>query len=231
MQAITGVSLSSDGGVSSSVVCNQSCNGEVPSLASHVKGCTFLRTLPLEHDVPSSSLISFCSNPTPQADSKTVSTHHFYSSFPQIAVDAGHLVFAFTRPGDTSAQQFALDLGAQWAGGSNDTPPETLDAAIIFAPVGSLIPVALRAVKKGGTVVAGGIHMSDVPSFPYSILWGEQAVVSVANLTRVDGWAFLDLAPKVPVDIRTTVISLDQANEALAALRGGRLDGVAVLVP
>lgn len=139
------------------------------------------------------------------------------------------MVYAFTRPGHPST---ALDLGAHWAGSSLSTPPEKLDAVLIFAPVGSLIPATLRAVKKGGIVIAGGIHMSDIPSFPYEILWGERTVTSVANLTREDGREFLDLAPKVPVHTRTRVFPLEQANEALAAMREGHLGGAtAVLVP
>jgi len=148
----------------------------------------------------------------------------------QVACYEGRQVFAFTRPGDLSAQQFALELGARWAGGSDEAPPEPLDAAIIFAPVGALVPAALRAVNRGGTVVCAGIHMSDIPSFPYSILWEERVVRSVANLTRRDGEEFLALAPKIPV--RTTVepYPLANANEALAALRSGRVRGAAVLV-
>jgi propanol-preferring alcohol dehydrogenase len=138
-------------------------------------------------------------------------------------------VFAFTRPGDAEAQRFARTLGAEWAGGSEAPPPEPLDAAIIFAPVGSLVPVALRAVTRGGTVVCAGIHMSEIPVFPYEILWGERVVRSVANLTRRDGEEFLRLAPTVPV--RTTVepFPLARANEALARLREGTLRGAAVL--
>jgi propanol-preferring alcohol dehydrogenase len=149
----------------------------------------------------------------------------------QVARWQGRSVFAFTRPGDTEAQAFARELGAAWAGGSDEPTPEPLDAAIIFAPVGALVPAALRAVRKGGTVVCGGIHMSDVPSFPYDILWGERTVLSVANLTRADGEEFFALAPQVPVRTETTSYPLEQANEALAALRSGDLRGAAVLVP
>lgn len=147
----------------------------------------------------------------------------------QIARYQGRKICAFTRPGDIEAQKFALSLGASWAGDSTATPPEPLDAAILFAPVGSLVPAALRATAKGGTVVCAGIHMSDIPSFPYEILWGERRIVSVANLTRKDGLEFLALAPKVP--IRTTIESfpLEQANEALAKLRSGSIGGAAVL--
>jgi propanol-preferring alcohol dehydrogenase len=149
----------------------------------------------------------------------------------QVASHQGRRVFAFTRAGDIQAQEFARELGAVWAGSSDRRPPEALDAAIIFAPIGPLIPAALEAVAKGGTVVAGGIHMSDIPSFPYSILWGERVVRSVANLTRADAEAFLALAPGIPV--RTTVepYPLADANRALADLRAGRLRGAAVLLP
>jgi propanol-preferring alcohol dehydrogenase len=138
-------------------------------------------------------------------------------------------VYAFTSPGDTEAQAFARELGAVWAGGSDQTPPERLDAAIIFAPVGPLVPIALRAVERGGTVVCAGIHMSPIPSFSYDILWGERTVRSVANLTRRDGEDFLELAPKVPVKTRPLPYKLEQANEALNDLRAGRVQGAAVL--
>ena len=149
----------------------------------------------------------------------------------QLARHEGRRVFAFTRPGDDAGQRFARELGAAWAGGSDAAPPERLDAAIIFAPVGALVPVALREVEKGGTVVCAGIHMSDVPAFPYELLWGERVVRSVANLTRDDGEAFLRIA--AAAGVRTTVerFPLARANEALSALRSGRLAGAAVLVP
>ncbi len=140
-------------------------------------------------------------------------------------------VYAFTRKGDEDAQRLALSLGARWAGASEELPPVELDAAIIYAPVGSLVPSALRAVRKGGRVVCAGIHMSDIPSFPYSILWGERQVMSVANLTREDGRNFLKAASEAGVQTHTTVFPLDQANEALARLREGRLVGAAVLRP
>jgi propanol-preferring alcohol dehydrogenase len=140
-------------------------------------------------------------------------------------------LFAFSRPGDLDAQRFARGLGAEWAGDSTATPPEPLDAAILFAPVGALVPAALRATAKGGTVVCAGIHMTEIPAFPYDLLWGERAVRSVANLTRRDGEEFLALAPRVPVKTTTEVLKLDQANEALARLREGRVTGAAVLVP
>jgi propanol-preferring alcohol dehydrogenase len=149
----------------------------------------------------------------------------------QVARFEGREVFAFTRPGDLEAQRFALELGAVWAGGSDQTSPEPLDAAILFAPVGGLVPVALRAVRKGGVVVAGGIHMSDIPSFPYAILWGERELRSVANLTRRDAIEFLDLAPKARVSTATRTFPLREANQALAALRHGTIQGAAVLVP
>lgn len=149
----------------------------------------------------------------------------------QVAVYLGKRVFAFTRPGDTSSQDFARRLGAVWAGGSDEQPPEILDAALIFAPVGALVPVALRAVRKGGTVVCGGIHMSDIPSFPYRWLWEERSIRSVANLTRQDGHDLLAIAPQVPVKTEITRFPLEQANLALDLLRSGRLEGAAVLIP
>ena len=148
----------------------------------------------------------------------------------QVARHQGRSVFAFTRSGDKSAQQFAKSLGAVWAGDSDTPPPEPLDSAIIFAPVGQLVPQALRAVKKGGTVVCGGIHMSDIPSFTYDLLWQERAICSVANLTRRDGNEFLALAPQVPVRTEIQTFPLARANEALAKLRNGELQGAAVLL-
>ncbi len=147
----------------------------------------------------------------------------------QVAAWQGRRVYAFTRPGDVRAQQFALRLGAVWAGSSLEAPPEPLDAALIFAPVGPLLPAALAAVVKGGTVVCGGIYMSDIPAFPYALLWEERVVRSVANLTRRDGEEFFALAPKVPVVTEVETFPLEEANEALARLRDGRLDGAAVL--
>jgi propanol-preferring alcohol dehydrogenase len=149
----------------------------------------------------------------------------------QVAKWQGRRVFAFTRRGDTAAQEFARSLGAVWAGGSDDMPPEPLDAAIIFAPVGALVPTALRAVKKGGRVICGGIHMSDIPSFPYALLWEERHVMSVANLTRQDAREFLSVAPQAGVHCAVTRYPLARANEALADLREGRLQGAAVLIP
>ncbi|MBN1236000.1 MAG: zinc-dependent alcohol dehydrogenase family protein [Methanotrichaceae archaeon] len=147
----------------------------------------------------------------------------------QVAVYQGKEVYAFTRPGDEEAQQFALRLEATWAGGSDQQPPRALDAVIIFAPVGSLIPAALRATAKGGSIVCGGIHMSDIPSFPYRLLWEERAVRSVANLTRQDGYEFLKIAPRVPVKTEVQTYSLQDANEALSDLRLGKIGGAAVL--
>jgi len=149
----------------------------------------------------------------------------------QVALWQGREVYAFTKPGDARGQDFARSLGCQWAGGSDARPPEELDAAIIFAAVGALVPLALRAVRKGGRVVCGGIHMSDIPAFPYEDLWGERSICSVANLTREDGREFLEIAARVPVRTSVTLYPLEQANEALAALRTGAIEGAAVLVP
>jgi propanol-preferring alcohol dehydrogenase len=147
----------------------------------------------------------------------------------QVARAEGRRVFAFTRPGDVESQAFARELGAEWAGGSDELPPEELDAAIIFAPAGALVPTALAACAKGGSVVCAGIHMSDIPAFPYELLWGERTIRSVANLTRSDGEAFLRLAPRVPVQTSVTVFPLEQAGRALEALRGGRAQGAVVV--
>jgi len=149
----------------------------------------------------------------------------------QVATWQGRRVFAFTRAGDTASQNFARSLGAVWAGGSDELPPEPLDAAIIFAPVGALVPAALRAVRKGGRVVCGGIHMSDIPSFPYAILWEERQLVSVANLTRADAHEFLAIAPRAGIKIQVTRYPLAQANAALDDLRAGRFEGAAALIP
>src|SRR3990170_3402599 len=149
----------------------------------------------------------------------------------QVARAQGREVYAFTRPGDLAAQNFAHSLGAVWASGSDEKPPEALDAAIIFAPIGALVPAALKAVGKGGVVVCGGIHMSDIPSFPYDILWEERVLRSVANLTRADAREFLALAPKVPVKTSVCPMPLQAANEALERLRKGELPGAAVLIP
>ena len=149
----------------------------------------------------------------------------------QVARWQGRSVYAFTRPGDAAAQDFARSLGAVWAGGSDEMPPQLLDAAIIFATVGDLVPLALKAVRKGGRVVCAGIHMSDIPSFPYSLLWEERQLLSVANLTRQDGLDFLRRVPQMGIVTKTTRYPLQQANEALADLRAGRFEGAAVLVP
>ena len=167
-------------------------------------------------------------------DGKTLGLYGFGAAahiVAQVAKWQGRSVFAFTRPGDDATQAFARRLGATWAGGSDEAPPEPLDAAIIYAPLGDLIPLALKAVRKGVRVVCAGIHMSDIPSFRYSLLWEERQLVSVANLTRQDGLDFLRLAPEIGVVTQTTRYRLDQANEALADLRAGRFEGAAVLVP
>jgi len=147
----------------------------------------------------------------------------------QVAKHQGRTVFAFTRAGDDEGQEFARSLGVDWAGSSDEAPPEPLDAAIVFAPVGAVVPAALAVTAKGGTVVCAGIHMSDVPSFPYELLWGERSIRSVANLTRRDGDEFLELAPRIPVRTEVQEFSLEQANEALDAVRAGRVRGSAVL--
>jgi alcohol dehydrogenase, propanol-preferring len=167
-------------------------------------------------------------------DAKAIGIYGFGAAahiIAQVCRWQGRRVFAFTRPGDEEARRFALSLGTEWAGGSNEAPPEPLDAAIIFAPVGDLIPAALRVVRKGGRVVCGGIHMSDIPSFPYSILWEERQVLSIANLTRRDAVEFLEIAPRAHVKTTTKPYSLSAANQALADLREGRLQGAAVLRP
>jgi propanol-preferring alcohol dehydrogenase len=147
----------------------------------------------------------------------------------QVARHEGRRVFAFVRAGDRAARDFALELGAEWAGDALEPGPEELDAAIVFAPVGELVPAALRAVAKGGSVVCAGIHMSDIPSFPYELIWGERVLRSVANLTREDGERFLRLAPEVPVRTETEAYPLERANEVLERLRGGEVRGAAVL--
>lgn len=165
-------------------------------------------------------------------DAKSIGFYGFGAAahiLTQVAAVQSRKIFAFTRPGDAAAQAFAMSLGAAWAGSSDQAPPQLLDAAIIFAAAGELVPTALRAVRKGGTVVCGGIHMSDIPAFPYSILWGERCVRSVANLTRADAREFLALAPKVPVRTQVSAYPLEQANQALNDLRAGRLQGAAVL--
>jgi alcohol dehydrogenase, propanol-preferring len=167
-------------------------------------------------------------------DGRTIGVYGFGAAghiIAQVCRWQGRRVFAFTRPGDVAGQAFARSMGAQWAGGSDEKPPEPLDAAILFAPVGALVPAALAAVRKGGRVICGGIHMSDIPAFPYSLLWEERSIASVANLTRADGHEFLAVAPEAKVRTTTTPYPLDRANEALNDLRTGRLEGAAVLVP
>ena len=167
-------------------------------------------------------------------DGKTLGLYGFGAAahiLAQVAIWQGRRVFAFTRNGDSAAQAFARSLGAVWAGGSDEAPPEPLDAAIIFAPVGALVPAALKAVRKGGRVVCGGIHMSDIPSFPYALLWEERHVMSVANLTRADAHEFLKIAPQAGVSCEVTRYPLAHANEVLSDLRDGRLQGAAVLIP
>lgn len=149
----------------------------------------------------------------------------------QIALRQGRQVYAFTRPGDTRSQDFAKALGVQWAGGSDQTPPHSLDAALLFAPVGALVPQALKVTRKGGRVVCAGIHMSEIPSFPYELLWGERELLSVANLTRRDGEEFFHLVAQAPLQIKTHAYPLERANEALRDLAEGKFDGAAVLVP
>ena len=168
------------------------------------------------------------------ADAGTIGLYGFGAAahiLAQIARADGRTVFAFTRTGDQAGQRFALECGAHWAGGSDEPPPEPLDAAILFAPVGALVPLALENTKKGGLVVCGGIHMSDIPSFPYRLLWGERRIESVANLTRADGERFMQAAARVPLRTWVTTYPLESANRALADLREGRLEGAAVLVP
>jgi propanol-preferring alcohol dehydrogenase len=167
------------------------------------------------------------------ADARTLGIYGFGAAahlIAQLAIWQGRRVFAFTRPGDEESRAFARAIGCAWAGESAQPPPEPLDAAVLFAPVGGLVPAALRAVRKGGTVVCGGIHMSDIPAFPYDILWGERVLRSVANLTRADAEEFLALAPKVPIRTHVQTWPLAEANEALEALRAGRVQGAAVLL-
>jgi len=211
-----------DGGFAQYAVCDEMFCFPIPSRYSDTHAAPLL----------CAGLIGFRSYRMAE-DARTIGLYGFGAAahiLIQIAVMQGRNVYAFTRPGDTAGQEFARSLGAVWAGGSLDSPPETLDAAIIFAPVGSLVPSALRAVRKGGVVICAGIHMSDIPSFPYRILWEERRIRSVANLTRRDGELFMETASQV--NIRTSVreFSLEQANEALQALRDGRVKGAAVLV-
>ncbi|HLU99822.1 MAG TPA: zinc-dependent alcohol dehydrogenase family protein [Acidobacteriota bacterium] len=197
-------------------------------------------SIPLENDSPAAEIAPFlcagligyrCLRKT--GDARKLGLYGFGAAAHiviQIARHEGREVYAFTRPGDHSAQEFARSMGAVWAGDSDGLPPEELDAAIIFAPVGELVPYALRAVAKGGIVVCGGIHMSDIPSFPYEILWGERRIESVANLTRQDGIDFMEIAPKIPIRTKIEPFVLDQANQALNRLRSGQIEGAAVLI-
>jgi propanol-preferring alcohol dehydrogenase len=167
-------------------------------------------------------------------DAKTVGLYGFGAAahiLAQVAAAEGRTVFAFTRPGDEAGKKFARQCGARWAGSSTEPPPEPLDAAILFAPVGALVPQALQAVRKGGRVICGGIHMSDIPSFPYSLLWGERRIESVANLTRADGERFMKVAEKVALRTAIKTYPLESASEALSDLRCGALEGAAVLLP
>ncbi len=212
-----------DGGYAEYTVANERFCFAIPPLFSDVEAAPLLcagligyRALRLAGDAPRLGLYGF-----------GAAAHIAV----QIARYRGQQVFAFTKPGDSAGQEFARKLGVSWAGGSDTLPPEPLDAALIFAPVGALVPAALAATAKGGTVVCAGIHMSDIPSFPYRILWEERAVRSVANLTRQDGEAFLAIAPQIPVRTTTVPFPLTDANQALARLREGRIEGAAVLVP
>jgi propanol-preferring alcohol dehydrogenase len=212
-----------DGGFASHVVADASYAFPLPSSLGDVEAAPLL----------CAGLIGWrCLTKVPEG--RTLGLYGFGAAahiIAQIAHHQGRRVHAFTRKGDLAAQQLARDLGCAWAGGSDEHAPETLDAAIIFAPVGALVPVALRAVRKGGRIVCGGIHMSDIPAFPYRDLWGEREIVSVANLTRADARNFFAVAETVPIKVHTTTYPLERANEALAALRDGRLTGAAVLVP
>ncbi|HVV55025.1 MAG TPA: zinc-dependent alcohol dehydrogenase family protein [Mucilaginibacter sp.] len=178
-------------------------------------------------------LIGFRSYQMAGGDAKNIGLYGFGAAahiIAQVAVALGKKIFAFTKDGDVKGQEFARKMGAAWAGGSNDSPPEVLDAAIIFAPVGELVPAALKNTDKGGNVICGGIHMSDIPSFPYDILWGERMVKSVANLTRRDGTDFFSILKDIPVHTETTLFPLKEANEAIAQFRSGKIEGAAVLV-
>jgi propanol-preferring alcohol dehydrogenase len=212
-----------DGGYAEYTVADARCATPLPA------GCDALQAAPLL----CAGLIGYRSLRA-AGDGRRLGLYGFGAAahlIAQLARWEGRDVYAFTRPGDTAAQAFARDVGAVWAGGADARPPVPLDAAIIFAPVGALIPAALAAVRPGGTVVCGGIHMSDIPSFPYALLWGERVLRSVANLTRADAREFLSLAARVPVRSTVQPYPLAEANAALAALREGRLHGAAVLVP
>jgi propanol-preferring alcohol dehydrogenase len=217
--AFTGYTL--DGGYAERVVADARYCFHLPRQYSDVQAAPLLcagligyRSLVLAGDAPRIGLYGFGA------------AAHIVA---QVARHQGRTVYAFTRPGDEAAQRFARRLGVAWAGGSDEAPPEPLDTALLFAPVGALVPAALRALTKGGTVVCGGIHMSDIPSFPYAWLWEERRIVSVANLTRDDGTTFMAIAARHTLKIETTAYPLARANDALADLRAGRLTGAAVL--
>ena len=212
-----------DGGYAEYAVANERFCFAIPSVFTDVEAAPLLcagligyRALRLAGDAPRLGLYGF-----------GAAAHIAI----QVARHRGQQVFAFTKPADVVGQNFARALGATWAGGSDSLPPDPLDAALIFAPVGALIPAALAATTRGGTVVCAGIHMSDIPSFPYRLLWEERMVRSVANLTRDDGEAFLEVAPRIPVQTTTVSFPLGEANQALARLREGRIEGAAVLLP
>jgi propanol-preferring alcohol dehydrogenase len=214
---------SRDGGFASHVVADANYTFPLPDRFSDVEAAPLL----------CAGLIGWrCLTKAPEGD--TLGVYGFGAAahiIAQIARHQSRRVYAFTRPDDKPAQALARSLGCLWAGASDEAPPEELDAAIIFAPVGALVPVALRAIRKGGRVICGGIHMSDIPAFPYRLLWGEREVVSIANLTRADARDFFAAAAAVPLSVRTTTYPLERANEALSDLRDGRLTGAAVLTP
>ena len=211
-----------DGGYAEYTVANQKYCFHIPDLYADAEAAPLL----------CAGLIGYRSYRMAGQDVKRLGIYGFGAAahiVAQVAVYQGKRIYAFTRPGDTEAQEFARRIGAVWSGDSTEMPPEELDAAVIFAPVGALLPAALRATAKGGTVVCGGIHMSDIPSFPYGILWEERVVRSVANLTRRDGEELLEIAPKVPVKTEVQVFQLEQAKEVLGLLRQGRIQGALVL--
>lgn len=215
--------FSRDGGFASHIVADAGYCLPIPDIFSDVEAAPLLcaglvgyRALVFAGDEPRLGLYGFGA------------AAHILA---QVALWQGRRVFAFTRHGDEAGQSFARARGCTWVGASGEAPPEELDAAIIFAPVGALVPEALRRVRKGGRVVCAGIHMSDIPTFPYADLWGERQIVSVANLKRSDGTAFLEIAARIPVRTTTSIFPLAEANEAIAALRAGRIEGAAVLVP
>jgi alcohol dehydrogenase, propanol-preferring len=220
----TGYTL--DGGYAEFAIANASFCFPLPELYDAVEAAPLL----------CAGLIGYrsLSMAGPASESRSLGIYGFGAAahiIAQVAAYEGREIYAFTRPGKPDNQEFARSLGAVWAGGSDQLPPVRLDATIIFAPVGNLVPAALRALKKGGRVVCGGIHMSDIPSFPYSLLWEERNIHSVANLTRDDARTFLNLAPKVPVRTETETFPMSGANQALERLRSGRIKGAAVLVP